>query len=317
MHTQTRPPKTGPEDLVARPIFRKILIPLDGSPLAEKVLPYARILAEGFEAHVELLNVYDSALEGLADPTHGHYSHQIDASLRSQALDYLLHVTPSICYSGVRVSCTAEAGDPTAWIVSEAKKEPGTLIAMSTHGRSGATRLMLGSVTDKVLHSSNTPVLVLRPRNENPYVSEINLRNVIVPLDGSSLAEQVLPHVVFLAKALDLTVTLLRVTPHRRDGPLVDYLENVTAKLRGEGVPSVERRTIGNHPAETIVTVARETPHSMVAMTTHCRSGVPRSVLGSVTDHVVRHCGEPVLIVQAAKNAGSGGWIPQLKEEPR
>ena len=303
---QARPPETSPDDLVAGAMYRKILIPLDGSHLAEGVLPYARDLAKGFVAPVELLNVFNTAPEGLADPTHGRYSHQIDASFQSRAFDYLHHVRPSISCAGVEVHCAVEAGDPGSRIVEEANREPDTLIAMSTHGRSGVARLMLGSVTNKVLHSSSAPVLVLRSSDEETSVPWVKLRDVIVPLDGSSLAEQVLPHVVFLAKALDLTVTLLRVVTHRQNGLLVRYLEEVTEKLRGEGVPSVKRRTIGgDHPAEIIVKVARETPNSMVAMNTHGRSGVPRWVLGSVTDHVVRHCGEPVLVVQPAKKAGA------------
>ena len=189
MNTQTRPPETGPADLVAGVMYRKILIPLDGSPLAERVLPYAHALAKGFGARVQLLHVFNLAPEGLADPTHGHYSHQIDANLSSRALDYLHGVTTSMGCSGVRVSCTAEAGDPTSWIVNEAEKEPDTLIAMSTHGRSGPARLVLGSVTDKVLHSTSAPVLVLRPKDGETPVPEAELKHGIVPLDGSPLAE--------------------------------------------------------------------------------------------------------------------------------
>ena len=71
----------------------------------------------------------------------------------------------------------------------------------------------------------------------------------------------------------------------------------------------MKSRTIGGHPAETIVTVARETSHSMVARTTHGRSGISRFMLGSVTDQVVRHCGEPVLVIRAA--ARDGEWGPE------
>ena len=315
MDTQIRIPMTGPkpspgvDSLVAGAKYTRILVPLDGSPLAERVLPYAHALAKGFGARVELLQVFSPATEGLADPTHGHYQHQIDENLRSRALDYLHGVTPSIGCSGVRVSCTAEAGDPTSWIVNEAEKEPDTLIAMSTHGRSGPARLVLGSVTNKVLHSTSVPVLVLRPRDGEATVPEAELKHVIVPLDGSSLAEQVLPHVVFLAKALGLTVTLLRVATFHQNGPLLNYLEKVRERLVRADLPRVKTRSIGDHPAETIVTVARETPHGMVAMTTHGRSGIRRAVLGSVTDHVVRHCGEPVLVIRAASKAGD--WEPE------
>ena len=302
-------PSLGTDAPASQGTYTRILVPLDGSLLAERVLPYARIIAKGFGARVELLNVFSPTPESLADNFHGRHSHQIDANLRSEGLDYLHRVTPSISWEGVEVSHTVEAGDPESRIVSLAEKEPDTLIAMSTHGRSGAARLMLGSVTDKVLHSTNAPVLVLRPRDGESSVPEFNLKDVIVPLDGSLVAEQVLTHVASLAKALSLTVTLLRVATHSQNGPIVNYLERVKNTLGRAGVPSVTIRTIGDHPAKTIVGVAQNTPHSMVAMTTHGRSGIRRFVLGSVTDQVVRHCGEPVLVIRAADKVGL--WEPE------
>ena len=300
-------PSRGSDTPATYATYSRILVPLDGSLLAERVLPYARVLAKGFGARVELLNVFSPAPDALSDHAHGRYPHQIDANQRARSVDYLRRVTASMGLSGIKLSLTVEAGNPESWIVSHAEKEPETLIAMSTHGRSGAARLVLGSVTDKVLHSTSAPVLVLRPRDGETPVSEAELKHVIVPLDGSPLAEQVLPHVVSLAKALDLTVTLLRVTTFHQNGPLVNYLAKIGEKLGRAGLSSVKSRTIGDHPAETIVTVARETPHSMVAMTTHGRSGIRRFMLGSVTDHVVRHCGEPVLVIRAAARVGEWG----------
>ena len=152
-------PSLGSDTRATYAMYSRILVPLDGSLLAERVLPYARILAKGFGARVDLLNVFSPTPESLADNAHGRHSHQIDANLRAEGLDYLHRVTPSIRCVGVEVSCTVKAGDPESWIVEEAEKEPDTLISMSTHGRSGAARLMLGSVTDKILHSTSAPVL--------------------------------------------------------------------------------------------------------------------------------------------------------------
>ncbi len=302
-------PSLGGDTSATYATYSRILVPLDGSLLAERVLPYARVLAKGFGARIELVNVFSPAPDRLSDHLHGRYTHQIDANLRAQSSDYLRRVTASVGCTGLEVSCTVEAGDPDSWIVAEAEKEPDTLIAMSTHGRLGAARLMLGSVTDKVLHSTSAPVLVLRPGDGETPFPEAEVKHVIVPLDGSPLAEQVLPHVVSLAKALGLAVTLLRVTTFHQNGPLVNYLGKIREKLGRAGLPSVASRTIGDHPAEAIVTVARETPQSMVAMTTHGRSGIRRLMLGSVTDHVVLRCGEPVLVIIAA--AGVGEWRPE------
>ena len=109
------------------------------------------------------------------------------------------------------MTCSAHEGDPAELIINESSQEADTLIAMSTHGRSGINRWVMGSVTDKVLHGVNEPLLIVRSQEGNPPAS-IEANNVILPLDGSALAEQVLPHAVALAKALRATVTLLRTT---------------------------------------------------------------------------------------------------------
>ena len=100
--------------------------------------------------------------------------------------------------------------------MAEANKDPAALIAMSTHGRSGVARWVMGSVTDKVLHSVQNPLLIVRPE-DGDSTTAANIRTIIVPLDGSSLAEQVLPHVMTVAKALDCKISLIRVTPSRAE----------------------------------------------------------------------------------------------------
>jgi nucleotide-binding universal stress UspA family protein len=219
-------------------------------------------------------------------------------------------------------------GGPASWIISEAEKEPGTLIAMSTHGRSGVARWLLGSVTDKVLLATTTPLLIVRSSEPPNPVSEVQLKTVIVPLDGSVLAEQVLLHVATLAKALDLAVKLVRVHPSveeysryferqqigsaatvysgpyevfskEADAQAMEYLHEVKMQLHHEGVWLVEESLLRGHPAATIVELARETPGSLIAMTTHGRSGIGRWLLGSVADRVIRHSGVPVLVVRS------------------
>ena len=120
--------------------YSKILVPLDGSRLAERVLPYVHALGRAYGTPVELLRVFGPASDWLADPAHGLYLHQIDANLRDIAHDYLISVKRSMESSELTVTCTVEEGDPVSWIVGQANKEPGTLVAMSTHSRSGIAR---------------------------------------------------------------------------------------------------------------------------------------------------------------------------------
>ena len=295
-------------------MYNRILVPLDGSQLAEQVLPYVKLLAQGIKCHTELLQV----IQYSPAPTH---PRQIMANLTGEAYKYLKKTAASLKGSGLTASSLVHHGDPASDIVAEAESEPGTLIAMATHGSSGLARWMLGSVTDKVLHATTNPLLVVRVEEQEATTTEIELENVIVPLDESPLAEQVLPHAAYLARAMGLRIILLRVTPAAGDyyrtmeyvpgnfgdiaqfidGQALEYLHQVGQKLRGEGLPQVEERLLHGHPAAAIVDLARETRHSFVAMTTHGRSGIGRWLLGSVADRVVRHSAGPVLMVRPAE----------------
>jgi nucleotide-binding universal stress UspA family protein len=297
-------------------MYNRILVPLDGSQLAEQVLPYVKLLAKETKCHMELLQV----IEYSPAPTH---PRQVRANLTGEAQKYLKKAAASLKSSGLTVSSLVHHGDPASDIIAEAESEPETLIAMATHGQSGLARWMLGSVTDKVLHAATNPLLVVRAHEQEATTTGEMLENVIVPLDESLLAEQALPHAVHLARTMGLRVILLRVTPDTgdyyrnmeyvpsdfedfaqfADGQAMEYLHKVGRKLRDQGFPLVEERLLHGHPAATIVDLARETPHCLVAMTTHGRSGVGRWLLGSVADRVLRHSAGPVLMVRPVEKA--------------
>jgi nucleotide-binding universal stress UspA family protein len=239
-------------------------------------------------------------------------------------MDYLNSVKRRT--SGSDVTCETFEGNVISHIIEEAEKSPAALIAMSTHGRSGMTRWSMGSVTDNVLHHTKNSMLIVRGHGKGDPEPDIELETIIVPVDGSRLGEQVLPHVAALANALDLKVTLLRATAtieklgamtgyERLEGTAglhfqsfddmakeiseqaVNYLEGLADSLREQGVARVERRIIRGPADEVIVDVALETPDNLVAMTTYGRSGPARWTLGSVTDRLVRHSGDPVLVI--------------------
>ena len=304
-------------------MYDRILVPLDGSPLAERVLPYVTRLSLGLGIPVHLIQVFPSVSEELADPLHGRYQTGISAGVHDESIDYLNSVLSKT--AGMEITCAAHEGNAVSRIIDEADKSPASLIAMSTHGRSGITRWVMGSVTDRVLHSTKNPMLIVRGNQVGE--PDTNLETIIVPVDGSSLAEQVIPDVAALAKAMNLKVTLLRVvataeefsaqTGYQRlegvvglhfpsfeemakeagDQALV-YLQGLEEKLREQGVASVDHRIVRGAAASVIMDVAQETPDSLVAMTTHGRSGPARWAMGSVTDRVVRHSGDPVLVVR-------------------
>jgi nucleotide-binding universal stress UspA family protein len=298
----------------------RILVPLDGSSLAEQVLPYVKHLGRATRAPIVLVQVLPaSPSDSEENAPAASAADRPNEAPRQQARVYLEGASTSLRRDGLQVTGVVAEGDPASAIVGEAEREPGTLIAMSCHGRSGITRWVAGSVTDQVLQATTTPLLIVRSQEPESLELNVYLTDLIVPLDGSDLAEQVLPLAVELAKELDLKVTLLRVTPQAEDyhhspefPPLssfddlareVDeeaagYLYQVAQRLLGQGAASVEERLLHGSPAPAITGYVREVPHSLTAMTTRGRSGIGRLVLGSVADQVVRESGSPVLLMR-------------------
>jgi len=309
-------------------MYTRILVPLDGSKTAEAVLPYARLLAAEHRIPVELLTVID-VIEASREIGGGQSTHfdAVNKESVRKTETYLSGVARS--FQGENISCTVEKGVTAGAIIGKAGADKGTLIAMATHGRSGLKRWLLGSIAEKVLRAANNPLLLARANEKAATDGKASLDSVIVPLDGSELAESILPTVVELAKAIDLKLRLVRsyhtwgMTDEQLRWRIVgdfnyqeqSHLKPVSATLRNEatsyldakvqalktqGLNEVASFASEGEPAETIIETAREAPNSLIAMCTHGRSGVQRWVLGSVTEKVVRHSSNPVLVVRAA-----------------
>jgi nucleotide-binding universal stress UspA family protein len=301
-------------------MYKKILIPLDGSETAEKVLPYSRALAKRLGIPVELLAVVD--FTELARSVSSADALFLDRLAKDEARRsgvYLAGISES--FPGIAARCLVKQGRAADIIVEMAAAEKDTLIMMATHGRSGLSRFFLGSVTEKVLRATSSPLLVVRAKEGAVAGGEAVFKSLVVPLDGSEPAESVMPSVVALAKQLDLEVILLRAyaipygaytagegfyDPLNLEGFLarlreetIDYLENKTAELKRQGIEKVSYVAKQGLSADEIISFGRESPDSLIAMCTHGYSGVKRWVLGSVTETVVRHCGDPVLVLRA------------------
>ena len=181
-------------------MYSEILVPLDGSHLSEQVLPYVRMLAGSFILPVHLFQACGPVSEELADPLHGRYRDAVSESYRNEAADYLHTIGQTMEEIGVAVRYSVREGRPAHLIVDEAEKNPVALIAMSTHGRSGVSRWLLGSITNKVLHATNAPLLVVRASEGEDTTPPSELTSITVPLDGSTLADEGLSHVIDLAR---------------------------------------------------------------------------------------------------------------------
>ncbi len=302
-------------------MYSNILVPLDGSKTAECALPLVRALARRLGIGVELFSAIDlreisrdvSAAEGLF----------IDRLLEDESrhsADYLSKVAKSIGPGAVKTRC--ETGDAAETIIEAAVAEKNSLIVMATHGRSGLNRFLLGSVAEKILRASTNPLLLVKATEGMDTEGEAPLTSIVVPLDGSELAEGVLPPVTELARKMDLEIVLMRAyaipygaysagegfyDPVHLEAFLkilkdetFDYLNKKVDELKRRGVTQVSFVAKEGLSADEIIKFARETPANLVAMSSHGRSGIKRWVLGSVTETVVRHSGDPVLVLRAA-----------------
>ncbi len=324
-------------------MFEKALVPLDGSELAEGILPYVSQLMKGVDGSITLLSVIDPdavelpvRLRHIPAATHARYvgrggagTHphesgephvtQIFDRLHEEAKRRLDEVAQELTDYGVHAESVIAFGHPAETIADIAEKKGCDLIAMSTHGRDPLVRGVLGSVTDKIIHLTHRPTLTITPDRAKQYGDSGDaVTNIMVPLDGSSLAESVLPYVEFLAQQLSLDIVLVRVLkivkdvttllapgePYFGAGDLeeeieaeaTEYLEAVAERLKAKSL-KVEWKLLKGHPAVVIVDLARETPHDIIALASHGRSGHTRWLMGSVADTLVRVSGDPVLVV--------------------
>jgi len=312
-------------------MFKKIAVPLDGSALAEKALPFAIGLANRLNATLLLLRV--THLAGIVVDT-------VDRELESleRAETYLDDLKRTITDPGWSNSLEAEQveavvvyGETAPELIEMTPFEKADLLVMTTHGRTGIGRLLLGSVANKVLRQSKLPVLLIKP--EKPKTSpflEVTLtesnyfsgpeNKILVTLDGTPEAEAILESAIQMAKETKATLHLLAVvlpfTPvdfgggyysygvnltddtERRAAEANQYLEHIQKRLFQQGVQTTALVKIGN-PTEEIMIYAGEIKAGMLAIASAARSTVGKFFLGSVTDEVLRKSHLPILMVHS------------------
>ncbi len=203
--------------------------------------------------------------------------------------------------SGVKVHLEIRNGEAAREIVALARSAD--LLVMSTHGRGGWKRLTLGSVTESVLREVDVPMLITRPG-----ITVRHWGRLIVALDGSPRAERILEDVIPLARRLHAPVDLIRTMMppitssglgdiggvEIRENP-IPYLEGMREWLGIQGVDASVAALEGRAGAE-ILRYAERQESSLLCMTTHGRSGLPKVILGSIADEVIRHAPCPVLV---------------------
>jgi nucleotide-binding universal stress UspA family protein len=296
-------------------MLRSILVPLDGSKGAERALAYATALSVPTAASLVLVRAV--AANTLADIDEGlAWAHGL-----ATAQQYLSEVAASLLEQGFASEVATPLGSPASCILSEAELHAVDLITMSTHGRTGPSRWLLGSVAESVV--ARSPVPVLLERAWQPERCELLLSDrprLLVPLDGSQFAEKAVGTAARLAEDIAAELILLRVEPvstevvHDDYGRVVAYLDQLDERARilareyldsvtkhlAEGWPSL---SVGmevrlGEPAAAIDQTVAMTGAALVVMATHGRTGLHRSIMGSVAGQVLERGCAPLLLVR-------------------
>lgn len=276
-------------------MLKKILVPLDGSALAENAVGYAAELSVPTGAKLMLARVaYSHTLAGV-DPR------ERQQGAVAEAEEYLAQTAAALVARGYACETCVPYGHAAESIVEQARLNRVDLIVMTTHGRTGPGRVLFGSVAESVVASATVPVLVTRawlPPQRLPFLADQPV--FIVPLDGSAFAESAIEPAVGLADDVGAAVLLMRgVEAHTLESDALDYLQSVDARLADQ-YPDLtvltEVRT-GN-PAQTIEDAFRQNGASLVFMATHGHGGIVRSITGSVAGEVIKDGCAPVVLIR-------------------
>ena len=287
-------------------IFERILVPLDGSSVAERVLPFVAEFASKMDGQVTLLTACSAG-----DPL----KHTFDS--------YLGVKTEQLRSQGIKVKSAIVHGDPAEGILDYAEANGAGLIAVCTHGEGGASRWPLGSIAHKVVLRSHVPVLLVRSDGDITPLSKDKYK-VLVTLDGSPVSESILPYVEGIATGAQCEVLLLRIAEpfrlvrvgtyatgfrarqyERDQRDMIDkakkaallYLGEREKSLCGKNIPTEVACFLGK-PAESILQCAEDLKADMIALATHGFSGISRWAFGSVASRVVEGASQPVLLVR-------------------
>jgi nucleotide-binding universal stress UspA family protein len=304
--------------------MRDILVPLDGSSFGEQALPAAVELARASGALLHLVHVHDSPVLPFSIEGYGAFDPVWSEAWRARASAYLeqqaaIHAEPA----GVATALRLLEAPVVEALIEHIEQVGADLVVMTTHGRGGFSRVWLGSVADELVRHAGVPVLLLRPASG---AAEMARRaalpsHVLVPLDGSPLAETALEPAVELARLSGARLSLLHVlppmfavgAPYGAAGVTFDadtyrlehlraerYLTGLVQRLRPEFTDVATMILTDPHPAAAIRNCARAGQVDLIALATHGRGGLSRWVIGSVADKVIRSGGPAVLAVRPA-----------------
>jgi nucleotide-binding universal stress UspA family protein len=311
-------------------MFKKILVPLDGSTEAETVLPYVRDIASRFDSEVDILGVGLGSRRRRVNQLLDNYVHHAVEHLENNEITckaVLLYSDPQhelldyteISARGRDIKAKGQLlyGGPSENILDYSAEHHMNLIIMATHGHSGLRRWWLGSVFEKVVSRATVPVLGIHSKQVKEVDRErkATFKRILAPLDGSETGGAAMHDAEAIALKTGASMVLVHVlpAPHAVEarwlGPeFTDfvkamheagqkYLDKIDDRLSARGL-DVKVRIVSGDPAARIIEVAREEKADLIAMSTHGRSGIARWVLGSVADKILHESRIPMWLVR-------------------
>ncbi len=300
-------------------MYHKIMVPTEGTGFDREAIRVALRLAEKSDSEIHLVRVAKPASLAAVTPGHDGIVLSSDPTVSRDRELGELYMLAAECRdtTSATIVTSLEEGPTNDVLEAYAARVSPDLIVISSHGRHGMARLSLGSVTDALIRNAHLPVLVVKPEPSylNPHAAE-RFKQIVIPLDGSTLAEEILEPAVALAALEQANVILLQViaVPAQAENrdlsrpwwedqlPMAQaYLSRVAARIRQTGLSVTSDVVVGTSVAEAIATFARSHRAELVAIATHGRSGLKRAMRGSVADELTRSAGMSLLVLNPRK----------------
>jgi len=303
-------------------MLHSLLVPLDGSEFSERSLPLARRLAGATGASMHLAHVHvpyepDHLLSNTQFHFEGLDLAEYDERHRENELRYLSGVVDRLEEDGPRVDSKLLEGPVVSGeLAGYADEVEADMIFMTTHGQSGMSRLWMGSVTDAMIRKTAIPLFVIHPDHPGGVPADVtSVDHIMVPLDGSPLAEEILRPAKDISRATGARVTLVHIVATQaalgpRLFPLVpetlepamghaeDYLERVASRLRDDGFDVSVHVAHADSPAVALADISTEIGADLIAIATHGYGGLRRTLVGSVADKILKTSPLPLLIMR-------------------
>ncbi len=300
-----------------------ILIPLDGSRLAESVLPAAEALGRRFQSRFSLVHVIE---KGTPATVHG----ERHLAVVPEAKAYLATVAERLQPLAVEITCHVheeEQGNVAKSIVEHADEIDADLVLMCAHGRGGLRDLLFGSIAQQAMRWGRRSILLIQPRSGGPE-PPFEIERILVPLDGTSAHEPSLPMALRLAAGFGAELRLLVVVPtigtlsgeQARSARTLpgtmravlelaqeggqDYLEQALARVRAAGAP-VSGEIVRGDPVPAVVGQAAKWDADLIVLASHGRRGLDALFSGSVAPRVTDRLTRPLLLVKAVSSPKS------------